>query len=114
MKNKKLWLVAALSFVFLALFALTACDSGEGRDSRLEGSWVSTVNDFRYELNRDGTGRRGTPGLMEDVLWSTNDNNTLILTIGYSEERWGYVIRRGNVYFTHPTSPGYEYPFTRP
>jgi len=110
MKTK---IVLTIAFVAVALFALAACGN-DGRDSRLVGSWVSTVNDFFYELDDDGTGVRGTPGATEEIRWTTEGNDTFIITIGVAEERWSYLLRRGNVYFTHPTTPGYEYPFTRP
>jgi len=113
MKTRSFKLAMALAFIATFLFAFAACGNDDN-DSRLHGSWVSTVNDFTYQLNADGTGTRGIPGAMEQITWSTENNNTFIVTVGVAEERWSYRIRSGNVYFTHSAVPGYEYPFTRP
>jgi len=114
MQNKKYKLVLVLLLTIFTVSILAACGSEDtGQDSRLVGSWVSTINDFEYEFNADGTGIRGTPGFTESIRWATEGNNELVLTIGNTEERWGYRIRRNNIYFTHEDSPGMEYPFTR-
>jgi ABC-type oligopeptide transport system substrate-binding subunit len=113
MKKYISMMAAALVIMFVSL-TLTACRPDTGLDSRLVGSWVSDVNDFRYELSDDGTGIRGVTGFMEDIIWSTIGNSEFVITIGFAEERWNYTIRSGILTFTHPTTPELIYPFRRP
>jgi ABC-type oligopeptide transport system substrate-binding subunit len=104
-------------FFFLlcvVMLIVVACGgSSTERDSRLVGTLNSTVDNFSYVLNENGTGRRGVPGLMENITWETENNDTFLVTVDGITELWSYTVSGSNISFTSAMFPGVEFPFRR-